>query len=320
MKENIIKKINLEKLKSIFRERRTATKSELASISGLSVVTVNSLVKTLLADNEILEDKTIHPDLGRPATSYRFNETVRLALIIYMYEEKKQDIVCYSVCNLYGEIIKAVKEINKISAACFEKNIQKLLTQYPNIKVIIFSIPGEEYNGKFLICDYSGLDTNFPAALRKKFGLDIYFENDINSALYGYCSRLSISNCVGIYMPSKYPPGSAIFFKGEIIKGKNNLAGEIKYLPCGINWDEFSYSKEEMEKFLLNTIKIYMCVYNPEQIVIYANISNTELQNKLNKLLKSNNEKLMLPEIIIKNNLKDDVSSGLIINALKKII
>ena len=63
-----------------------------------------------------------------------------------------------------------------------------------------------------------------------------------------------------------------------------------------------------------------MCVYNPEQIVIYANINNTELQNKLNKLLKSNNEKLMLPEIIIKNNLKDDVSSGLIINALKKII
>ena len=63
-----------------------------------------------------------------------------------------------------------------------------------------------------------------------------------------------------------------------------------------------------------------MCVYNPEQIVSYANINNTELQNKLNKLLKSNNEKLMLPEIIIKNNLKDDGSSGLIINALKKII
>lgn len=59
-----------------------------------------------------------------------------------------------------------------------------------------------------------------------------------------------------------------------------------------------------MEKFLLNTIKIYMCVYNPEQIVIYANINNTELQNKLNKLLKSNNEKLMLPGIIIKIILK----------------
>ncbi len=320
MRENIIKIQNLEKLRKIFLEKKSATKSELAEMSGLSVVTINSLVKTLLANNEIIEDKVIQPELGRPALSFRFNENVRLALVICMFENNRQDNVCYYVCNLYGETIYTVEEENKITTECFDNNIRKLLDKYPNIKTIGFSIPGVEYDGRFIICDYPELNTEFPKIIKNKYNVDVFIENDINSATLGCYMANPVDSIIGIYLPSKYPPGSAICLNGSIVKGRNNLAGEIKYLPFGINWETFSYLKQDIEEFLLNVIRIYMCIYNPEQIIVYGDIKADIIEKKLAEILTTENEKLMLPKITVKSNLKPDIKSGLVSSALKKIL
>ena len=82
MKENLIKHTNLKKIRELLKSKKIATKPELVALSGLSVVTVNSLVKTLLDCGEITEDKSIQPELGRPALSYRFNEVSKLVLVM----------------------------------------------------------------------------------------------------------------------------------------------------------------------------------------------------------------------------------------------
>ena len=74
-----------------------------------------------------------------------------------------------------------------------------------------------------------------------------------------------------------------------------------------------------MENFLLNVVKIYMCVYNPEQIVIYADISENKLEQRMMSLISTDNEKLMLPRLMVKKDLNIDIKKGLISNALSRI-
>ena len=316
--KNIIKEKNLTKLIKIFKEKKVLTKSELASLSGLSVVTVNSLIKNLLKEKVIFENEIVKPELGRPALTFRFNENLKLFLIITMSEENKKDVIQYCIYNLYREPVeKFTEESEEINADTFSQNISKFLVKYPQIETIYFSIPGVEYNNELLICDYKNIDKNFPKIIKKKFKQKIFFENDINAAICGYAKKNNIDILIGIYIPTKYPPGSGICINGKVFKGAKNLAGEIQYLPLGIDWNNFLYSKQDIQKFLINVIKIYMCLFNPSEIIIYSEIDFSDISEKLQKTLKSKHENLMIPNISIKKDLKQDIEFGLLDIAIK---
>lgn len=316
MTKNLIKQNNLKKVKAIFKKERILTKAKLAELSNLSVVTVNSLIKTLVETKEVIEDNIIQPELGRPCATYRFNEEYQLVLIVSMNEVNNSDTFFYSVCNLYGVSIFNIEETpKKITSEYFIENISMILSKYPAIKSIGFSIPGVEYNDKVIICDYSDLDKNFPSIIKNKFNVEIFFENDINMALFSYCKNHNLDNAVGIYMPSKYPPGSAIYYDNKIIKGFCNLAGEIMNLPPKIDWETFSYSKQDVEEFLIRVIQTYICVYNPQSVIIYSEIENLDLKVEFDSEI----EKQIAPEIIIKDNLNQDSLNGMVINALSKL-
>lgn len=139
-------------------------------------------------------------------------------------------------------------------------------------------------------------------------------------AILGYCTLHNINDGIGIYMSSKYPPGAGICINGKVQKGKNGLAGEIQYLPPYIDWNNFEFSKENVEDFLLKTIKIFMCLYNPQSIVIYSEFKNLNLKEKLYATLKSPIEKQMIQEIITGQNLNKDIKSGIINLALIKTL
>ena len=51
---NLIKAGNLNILRRAFKEKRVATKPQLSELTGLSVVTINSLVNVLLNNGEII--------------------------------------------------------------------------------------------------------------------------------------------------------------------------------------------------------------------------------------------------------------------------
>jgi len=322
---NPIKEENLKLLKSILRQERSATKSRLAGLSGLSVVTVQSLTKTLLESGEIQEDNIVQPQLGRPAVSYRFNEKAKLALVIYMYEKQAKDTATFIVCNLYGECMERKEEsFTKITMDSCNVIIESLLAKYPNIQVIAFGMPVEEIDGEIVISDYKSLQNiNFASYIHDRYGVEVFLENDINAATYGYCKKnhlMENTSAAGIYMPTKYPPGAGICQSGEIIKGRNGLAGEIKYLPFDIDWQTFDYDQAAIENFLIKTVKVLMCIYNPDKIVLYCEQINKDIVVKLENSTNSHIEVIMLPDIEVKKELKEDFETGMISLALKKLL
>lgn len=322
---NPIKEENLKLLKGIIRQERSATKSRLAELSGLSVVTVQSLTSTLLASGEIEEDSVVQPQLGRPAVSYRFNQTAKLALVIYMCEKNTKDTATFLVCDLYGACLERKEEsFVKVSLDSFNTVIESLIAGYPNIKIIAFGMPVEEIGGRIVVSDYEALlNINFASYIQDKFGVDVFIENDINAATYGYCKRnllMENTSAAGIYMPAKYPPGAGICQNGEIKKGRNGLAGEIKYLPFDINWETFAYDPEAIEDFLIKAVKVFMCIYNPDRIVLFCELISKDFAAKLKNSCLSNIEGIMLPDIDVKTDLREDFEAGMISLALNRIL
>lgn len=320
----VIKEINLNKMRCALKSEGSATKPRLAQLTGLSVVTAGTLIKVLVGNGEAIEDNIQPSNGGRPAVSFRFNSQFSLTLIIYMHEKNKADTAFVCVTDLYGEILEKSEIIlNSVNKTSFDGIIGKMLLKYPNIKVIGFGMPGEEVNGKLAISDYSELrDEIFIDYIQEKFKVNTFFENDINAAIEGYCYDNGIAEeqcAVGIYFPSKYPPGAGIFIDGKIHKGRNGLAGEISYLPLGIDWSRFDYKKENIEDAVIKIVRSFNCMYNPDIIVLYCEDIDESIVEKIKEKCNSKVEALMMPEIVVSSKFNDNFEVGIKQIALGKL-
>lgn len=320
----VIKEINLNMLRNAFKLKNIATKPQLAELTGLSVVTINSLVNILVENGEVIEDVIQPSNGGRPAAAFRFNSEFSLALIIYMYEENGCDIISAGVSDLCGNIIEKVEipAVN-IKINSFDNLIEEMIVKHPNIKVICFGIPGEEVDGKLLIMDYQGLkNSRFASYIEEKFKVKVLIENDMNAAVEGYCYSHEIGEekcVVGIYFPRKYPPGSGIYINGKIYKGRNNLAGEIKYLPFEIDWENFDFNEEKLREVIVKTMMSFCCMYNPDTIVLYGDAVTDSAVEEFKNRCMSEIERIMIPEIVISEEFNEDFEAGTKQIALKAL-
>lgn len=325
MSGNLIKDENLKLLRDVLRKEKEATKSQLAEKTGLSVVTIQSLMKTLLTQGEAVEGEVVQPKLGRPAATYRFNEKVRLALVIYMYEKDRIDTVVYQICDLYGNCIEKMEEsLPEVTKDSYDAVIETMITKYPSICIIALGLPAVAWDGVILASDYPKLlEVNLGGYLQEKFERQVLIENDINAAVFGYAALTEenqIGCTAGIYMPTKYPPGAGICLDGKVQSGRNGLIGEIKMLLPRIDWENFSYEKEVVEDFLLQAMRALFCCYNPDRLVLYSEIIDEDLLRKLEENCKDSIERMLIPEIEIKKGLKEDFAAGMIQLALREIL
>lgn len=326
---NIIKEANLARVSHTLHYLKTATKPQLSKHTGISVVTINSLINTLLKNGEVYEQKTVtHAPYGRPAVSYTFNGEYSLALIIYMYEKKQHDTAFFTICNLYGEKMYILeKEFETIQLGSFDSVIEELLKKYPAVKIIGFGMPAEEMHGTLIICDYPHLqNTEFATYIEHTFHRPVFIENDVNAAALGYyhlhCVRQEQNNVqcvVTLYFPRKYPPGAGVCIGGTVVKGKNGLAGEIKYLPFSADSPACAFSEHRRHEFILKTIKTYLCVYNPDVIVLYTENDPIDYEQEISDGCLSDIEKQMLAPIVISNKMNTDFEAGILYLALEKI-
>lgn len=319
----LMKQINLDNVRRIIKEYKKATKPQLAKLTGLSVVTINSLVEVLLKNGEIFINEEEISSGGRPATIYSFNEEYSLALIIYTSECGLKDLINIAVVNLYGEIIESSKaELDEVLENSFDLEISRMIEKYPNIKAIGIGMPGQEIKGKLEIIDYKSLEGKaFVEHLRNEFQIPVIFENDVNAAVLGYCisNQCEDKSVVGIYVPEKYPLGTGVFINGDIYRGKDGFAGEVKFLPDGINWDNPKEVSENISLALKNLIITFTCLLNPDILVIYReNLTKEEVNLIVSECKKIINEEV-LPEVIISNNFSEDFKDGIKKIALKPL-
>ncbi|KZV13672.1 hypothetical protein F511_45166 [Dorcoceras hygrometricum] len=323
---NLVKEINLNIVRQVMKRVEMATKPQLAALTKLSVVTVNSLVKELHERGELFEDETVPSNGGRPALTYRYNYDFSQALVIHMKEIQGSELlISAAVINLEDRTLEKEEYVMPVfHVQPFYDNINRLLDSFPSIKRIGIGIPGQMADGEIRVSSHRELTgLRLVEDLEQQFGLPVTVENDINAAISGYCAKLEPelkeSYCVaGIYFPNQYPPGMGIYLDGKMIKGKHGMAGEIKFLPSAPDW----YQEIAAETFLecaFQIIQTVNAVLAPDKFVIYQNMTCADRWFPAWESYQLAHPMPTLPEIILQDTFQQDFEAGMRWLTLKEL-
>jgi len=319
---NLVKELNMNTVRRVMKQTGEATKPQLSKLTGLSVVTINSLVKKLLDLGELMEDKPVPSKGGRPALNFRFNYDHRLALIIHLFEKDGKDVMYVTVINLDQQIAMQEKYPFQITdKKPFNDMMTKTLSLFPSVKVIGIGIPGQSVNGTIVVSSTEKLYGLRLKEIQTKFGLPVITENDVNAAISGYCCREEVSEneCIlGVYFPEKSPPGMGIYLNGRIVKGKNGMAGEIKFLPLAVDWS----APMDNESFIETVCKVLQslsAVLAPDKIVLYQERINKDRFFQSWESYQLDNPLPTCPEIFLSTAFYEDFENGMQWLTLKEL-
>lgn len=316
-----IKKLNKGIIRGLLKRVSIATKPELAKMSGLSVVTVNNLLHELVESGECFEVNHADSTGGRPALRFKYNPGFRIFLTICLAEYQGKETINLSICDLNGDILKeSFHQYETVDMILLDNLINNFIIEYPHISLIYVGIPGVEIKGSFLIMDFFNMkQDNLRKHLEQTYNVPILIENDVNAAIFGdsletkktfnspYCS-------VGLYYPSKNPPGMGVVINGELFRGKNGLVGEIQNSSTPNIWNESAMTGNKLEEHIIQSIIVIQSLFDPDDLVLYGEYFNDDLIKKSLTQLNSIFPNIELPNIKIVSDFYADYIRGL--NAL----
>jgi predicted NBD/HSP70 family sugar kinase len=258
---------------------------------------------------------------GRPAVAYSFNAAYRLAFTLYTNEFAQQEVAHAAVVNLFGEVVEEERLVlDKITEHSFDGIIRKMLDKYPVIQSICIGMPGLVNQGRIEAVDYAAFDgAAFAGHLRRQFQVPVVFENDVNAAVLGYCmaNHCADQTVVGLYLPERYPVGAGILINGAIYRGKDGFAGEAKYLPAAIDWNDPAAVTENIAEALQHLIITFTCLLNPDRIVLYRKSLTAETRNAVLAACQERIPGACLPAVIASTGFDEDYANGIKQIALK---
>ncbi|SHK80088.1 ROK family protein [Selenomonas ruminantium] len=317
MNKKDVRKHNLQKVRQALRSLRQATKPQLAESTGLSVMTVNTLVKILQEQGEVELLEAFLPsaseDGGRPARQYRYLADRLLALTLCFYEEDGTNRLEVNVENLFGDSVFSERlACPDVSLDFLLARIRQYQAQYPRLALVMMGLPGVEVDGAMAVVDYPALKgVRLREQLEASTGLPIRLVNDINAAVSGYGMTLGETSrqetVVGIYWPRNYPPGAGILLNGKLYKGRDGLAGEISCL-----FDRGLYQPRELSAAqVAEKIVHFVRFWNPHRMVLYLEDIAPDREAEIRQICAASLPERFMPEIVLGRPLREDYRRGI---------
>jgi hypothetical protein len=318
----LMKNLCANSLRSVLKQIRTASVTELSRVSGLEISMINELVLELCGSGEFLEE--IIP--GETETFFRFNGEYKLVLAICVLERNR---VFVAVSDLYGEYL----EREEIAASpgkieFFDDIVESYRVKYPAIGLLALGMAGFEVrgSGRLLSINFPDLQwVHFRDHFKEKFGLESILENDVKAAVMGFYETRDFGEekCVtALYIPQTHHPAGAVCIDGKIYRGRDNASGEVIFLNTDIRWkhfgeNELDYSKIDVQKLVAEMV-LPMCVFlNPDCLVVYGAWLPAGTQEELHGRLLENMPREFIPDIVFVPDILCDFLDGLVHLALK---
>ncbi|AOV08716.1 ROK family transcriptional regulator [Sporosarcina ureilytica] len=315
--QGMLRKHHLLLLLKTIKRAGTISRADLAKITKMSATSVSRIVKDLLDQNFIEEVGETEGNIGRRARLLAINP--KGALMFGMNIEL--EFIEIGVADLSGSVL--YKEKRKLdltnspqtilnNIAEFLESIKNMYADYEDrILGCGVSIPGivDWPSGKVITSpQFKWKNVEVGRILEEKTGMSVLVDNQVKAILLGeslYGRAVGVESAACIYIGSGL--GGAFMDKGEIIRGANNIAGEIGHttvtpngmlcscgkLGClqtyicttflekesGRSYPEIFKAKKRNEEwavslldraaeYLALTISNVVCTYNPEIIIL----------------------------------------------------
>lgn len=322
-KPQVMKKVNSSLIKQILKEKGSATKAQITKNTGISVTTVRTLLEELIINKEIISLGLDDSSGGRKAERYTLNLNDNISLSFYVENE----FINYALTNILGDIIenntiKIEKNRNEIFLEEFIDNILK----NNNIKVIGIGVSGVVDKGNYFFG--KELDnwekSNIGEYIEKKYNIPVVLENDLNAIALGFSlnylkemKTLDMKSLNLVYIDfSESGVGAGIIANGQLIRGKNNFAGELGFIPINkqghlghiLNTNPSDETYVDVVAQLIATLN---CVINPSFIVIGGDTLRKNLINQIRDECKKYIANNIMTEINLSKDSKKYYLSGI---------
>lgn len=322
-----VKKMNQELVRQALRVMMQGTKSMVAQATGLSVATCGSILNEMLDTGELLELDWEESSGGRPARLYQYNANFSYIACIIIKAGVKAHSLAYMVANLAGEAVEeGCRETRQMDAAVIDQLLDKLISQFPQIRAVGIGVPGAVNQGVINVCDIPEL-INVPleASIREKYEIDVILENDMNLTVYGFYQKQGYdeekSVAVATFVEGSLP-GAGMMVDGHIHKGNTRFAGEISFLPFGMSREEQLsqlHNRNTFHPLAARAVTSLIAVMNPEKIALTGDlVQPADIELIRQECLKYIPE-MHMPQMILLEHPDADYMYGLITMTLESL-
>lgn len=246
--------------------------------------------------------KAVHNDV-KILTLSLFRNSNRVHIAYRVYGEQN-DIL------LDNEIIKS----NVVIQDIFDV-LDTVFLKYKDLNVIGISTPGIINDGFVSSSNVNGFgDIDLYNILTQRYQQSFIITNDVNTAAVGYyASQDRYSSITFLFQPTSFYAGAGTIIKGQLIKGRLHLAGEVQYLPLNLSNDKLILNKtpEGAIELVAKTILSIISVISPDAIILSCVLIPQvhELKKELERYVPAQ----YVPDIIKVEDIQEYILLGLMI-------
>lgn len=277
-----IKKQNMDLVRRLLWQGKPYTKLEISKKTGLSVATCNTLLNELQTKGEVLGEKAKIKDVGRTSVVYRYNENFESYLCISYQLIGGVKTARVLVFSPVGTTLDCFEEdFQVLDYIAIEKMVGYALEKYPNITQILVGTPSVAEKGMVRHCDVKEMEgVPLVDLLKKRFHLPVHMENDIHYKAYGYYKKEGKSKDIVTlcFFPANILPGTATVYHGTILKGQNQFAGMIGFLPFEFDRQEElkRLSPQTALPVIISAVASLIVAVNPAKILFAGDLLDEE--------------------------------------------
>lgn len=322
-----VKKMNVELVKNALKAQGTATKSSIASLTGLSVATCGTILNELVATGEVIEEKPDESSGGRPAMQYEYNADFGCVVCLLIKTEGGIHSMRYRIVNLVGDTVEdAILELKHIDVDVVDNLIGKLLKSHGHAQAIGIGVPGVAHCGVIGVCDVPELaGKSLGPYLEEKYSIPVMIENDMNMTVYGFYHVQNFEEektFAVVTFPKNHFPGAGFIVNGQILSGNTKFAGEASFLPFGISREEQLLQLHTDEGFIrlaVQTLTSIIALINPVSIAITGDLPRETQLDKIYKGCLRYIPKEHMPTLFVKNDTNEEYMKGMVTETLESL-
>lgn len=271
-----VRKHNKKKIRQELRKNIKASKQQMSNMTGLSVATCNTLLNEMESEGEVISEKSLTSKVGRSTSIYSLNEHYGLYLCLEFSIVKTKRVLTWNVMTIYEHVLeRSVETHDFLDESMLLKVITDIRIKYPRICSISIGTPSIAEHNIIKYCDISELEGS---SFVKELSLPVAIENDMHLKAYGYFKAECVENeivTLGLFSEHLLP-GTSTIVKGHIIRGANQIAGLVGFLPFGISREELKtkFSSDSHLEFTAKSIVSIIVALNPHKMILCGDLLN----------------------------------------------
>lgn len=205
--------------------------------------------------------------------------------------------------------------MTELDESTLKTKLLPILKDDPDIQLIVVGLPA-------LISEDSVIESDISAFKGKSiktwfealFNLPIIVKNDMNLCALGYYEQLDSKEDISyMWLPEHDGPGCGTVINGKLLEGRNQIAGEVIYLPF------FNFLKSQnvtyTEDIIAKTIVSLSALMNPSQVVLVSQQLHQKDLIKIKSICHQYLPANFMPQLFLKKEYLNDYFKGMAVTA-----